>query len=151
MKPIHSLTAAMFIFYGGFFPTANAAPRTEADRALEKDVTAAQVNGAWRCGKNTIKIRALGGGRLQVDLDCVFEYKSAAYGKMANMGQAAGAAKIEGDTAVFFPTGDEKDGTIKMKFSGGKMIVQQEGTCGFGHRVSAAGSYEKASAKKPKH
>jgi hypothetical protein len=37
-----------------------------------------------------------------------------------------------------------------MKFTGGKLIVTQVGTCGFGNRVVADGTYKKTSSKKPK-
>jgi len=36
-----------------------------------------------------------------------------------------------------------------MKFTGGKLIVKQEGTCGFGNHVFADGTYKKTSGKKP--
>ena len=149
MRPFLPLiTATLLCGAALHFPSLAEPPKERA--AASKDVTASQVNGTWRCRKNTIKVWALGGGKLQVDVDCIFEYKSSAYGPMANLGQAAGTAKIEGDTAVFIPTDDEKDGKITMRFVGGKMIVEQTGTCGFGHRVYATGTYEKVSAKKPK-
>jgi hypothetical protein len=37
-----------------------------------------------------------------------------------------------------------------MKFTGGKLIVKQEGGCGFGHNVMADGAYRKVSSRKPK-
>lgn len=37
-----------------------------------------------------------------------------------------------------------------MTFTSGKLIVDQEGGWGFGHNVTAAGTYRKAVAKKPK-
>lgn len=114
-----------------------------------KDVSAAQVNGTWRCRKNTFKIWALGNGKLQVDFDGVYEYKSP-YGLTANLGQGAGIASIEGDTAVFQPKGAEEYGKITLKFAGGKLVAEQEGTCGFGHRVYASGTYVKISGRKPK-
>src|SRR5438128_11013116 len=39
---------------------------------------------------------------------------------------------------------------ITLKFAGGKLVVTQTGICGVGHNVSAAGTYKKVSAKKPK-
>ena len=39
---------------------------------------------------------------------------------------------------------------ITLKFTGGKLVVTQTGICGVGHNVTAAGTYKKVSAKKPK-
>jgi len=113
-----------------------------------KDVTAAQVNGTWNCHLNTLKVWALGNNKLQVAFDGTFEYKSP-QGPMANTGQGGGIATIEGDTAIFRPEGAEEECKITMKFTGGKLIVKQEGTCGFGNRVYANGTYKKTSSKKP--
>ena len=128
--------------------TSLAEPPEKKPAAVSRDVSAAEVNGTWRCGKDTFKILALGAGKLQVDFDGVFEYKSS-YGLMANIGQGSGVATIEGDTAVFVPYGTAADGKITLRFSGGKLIATQEGDCGFGHRVRADGAYRKISSKKP--
>jgi hypothetical protein len=113
-----------------------------------KDVTAAQVNGTWTCRLNTLKVWALGNNKLQVAFDGTYEYKSP-QGPMANTGQGGGIAKIEGDTAIFRPEGAEEECKITMKFTGGKLMVTQVGTCGFGNRVVADGTYKKTSSKKP--
>ncbi|HSI16005.1 MAG TPA: hypothetical protein VK961_28410, partial [Chthoniobacter sp.] len=63
--------------------------------------------------------------------------------------QGGGIAIIEGDTAIFRPEGAEEECKITMKFTGGKLIVKQEGTCGFGNRVYSDGTYKKTSNKKP--
>jgi len=123
-------------------------PAAPADGQTGKDVTAAQVNGTWKCRMNTLKIWALGNGKLQVAFDGTYEYKSP-QGPMANTGEGAGVATIEGDTAVFRPEGAEEECKITMKFTGGKLIVKQEGTCGFGNHVFADGTYKKTSGKKP--
>ena len=113
-----------------------------------KDVTAAQVNGTWTYRLNTLKVWALGQNKLQVAFDGTFEYKSP-QGPMANTGQGGGIATIEGDTAIFRPEGAEEECKITLKFTGGKLIVKQEGICGFGNRVYADGTYKKTSSKKP--
>ena len=75
---------------------------------------------------------------------------------MANTGEGSGIATIQGDTAVFKPDGAEDECQITMKFtgagksSGGKLIVTQQGICGFGHNVTADGAYRRVSARKPK-
>ena len=66
---------------------------------------------------------------------------------MVNTGEGEGIAFIEGDTAIFKPDGAEEECRITMKFTGGKLVVTQEGLCGFGHNVTAAGTYRKVSSR----
>lgn len=115
----------------------------------QKIVTAAQVNGTWVCKTGTFKILALGKQRLKVEFSGVYEYDSPA-GPSANIGEARGIATIEGDTATFKADPDEPECLITMQFADGKMIVTQTGNCGFGHNVTAAGTYRKKSGAKPK-
>lgn len=115
----------------------------------QKIVTAAQVNGTWRSKTGTFKVWALGKQRLQVEFIGVYEYKTEA-GPMANTGEGSGIAFIEEETATFKPEGSEEDCKIIMKFREGKLIVEQEGGCGFGHNVTATGTYKKVSSVKPK-
>jgi hypothetical protein len=115
----------------------------------DKSVTAAQVNGTWKTKGGEFKIWALGKQRLQVEFSGVYEYKTA-QGPMANEGEGSGIATIEGDTAIFKPEGAEEECRITLKFTGGKLVVTQTGICGFGHNVSAQGTYRKVSSMKPK-
>lgn len=115
----------------------------------DKSVTAAQVNGTWKMKGGEFKIRALGKQRLQIEFSDVYEYKTP-QGPSANEGVGSGIATIEGDTAIFKPEGAEEECQITPKFTGGKLVVIQTGICGFGHNVTAAGTYKKVSAKKPK-
>ena len=115
----------------------------------DKSVTAAQVNGTWKTKGGEFKIWALGKQRLQVEFSGVYEYKTP-QGPMANEGEGSGIATIEGDTAIFKPEGAEEECRITLKFTGGKLVVAQTGICGFGHNVSAEGTYRKVSSKKPK-
>jgi len=112
-------------------------------------VTAAQVNGTWQTKQGEFKIWALGHQRLQVAFSGVYEYKTL-QGPTANTGEGSGIATIEGNTAIFKPEGAEEECQITLKFTGGKLVVTQTGICGFGHNVTAAGTYKKVSAKKPK-
>jgi hypothetical protein len=130
------------------FPSSAVPPESTPAGAESKDVTAAQVNGTWKSGKNTFQIWALGKGKLQIAFDGVYEYKLPS-GPMANTGQGAGTATIDGDTAIFVPEGAESDCKITLKFAAKKLIVKQEGQCGFGNHVYAEGTYRKVSAKKP--
>ncbi|PYK29375.1 MAG: hypothetical protein DME57_10540, partial [Verrucomicrobia bacterium] len=70
--------------------------------------------------------------------------------RTANTGEGRGTARIEGDTAIFKPEGAEDGCKITLKFAAGKLVVTQEGICGFGHNVSAEGTYKKVSSAKPK-
>lgn len=115
----------------------------------QSDVTAKQVNGTWRYRQNEFKIWALGNQKLQIEFSGVFEYKNA-HGPTANTGEGSGIAQIEGDTANFKPDGAEDECKIVLKFGDGKLVVTQDGICGFGFNVTAAGTYKKVSSKKPK-
>jgi len=125
-----------------------AAPIVTTEAGSDKSVTAAQVNGTWQSKFAEFKIWALGKQRLQVEFSGVYEYKSP-QGPSANTGEGSGIATIEGDTATFKPEGSEEECQITLKFTGDKLAVTQTGTCGFGRNVTAAGTYKKASAKKP--
>jgi hypothetical protein len=105
-------------------------------------VTASQVNGTWENKRGTFKVRALGNQKLRVEFSGFHEYISQA-GPMVNTGGGEGIAFIEGDTAIFKPDGAEEECRITMKFTGGKLVVTQEGVCGFGLNVTAAGTYRK--------
>jgi hypothetical protein len=113
------------------------------------DVTATQVNGTWAYRNNEFKIWALGEQRLQIEFSGVWEHDSAG-GRTANTGEGSGIAKIEGDTATFKPDGAEDECKITLKFDGGKLIVNQQGICGFGFNVRADGTYKRTSSHKPK-
>ncbi|OYT72209.1 MAG: hypothetical protein CFK52_05845 [Chloracidobacterium sp. CP2_5A] len=123
-----------------------------AQSAPQKIVTAAQVNGTWqRKDGSAFKILALGRQRLRVSFDGIYEYRLPDGAPTANIGVGEGVAFIEGDTATFNPMGGEDlDCKIRMRFAKGKLIVTQEGVCGFGHNVTAAGVYRRVSAAKPK-
>lgn len=127
-----------------FFLTASSALSQQ-----QKVVTASQVNGTWNAKTGTFKIWALGNQKLKVEFDGIYRY-STPDGPMANSGIGSGIATIEGDTAVFKPDGAEDECKITMKFARGKLIVGQEGICGFGFNVTAEGTYRKTSARKPK-
>jgi hypothetical protein len=109
-------------------------------------VTASQVNGTWSNKRGTFNVRALGNQKLRVHFSGFHEYVSQA-GPMVNTGEGEGIAFIEGDTAIFKPNGAEAECRITMKFSGGKLLVTQEGLCGFGLNVTAAGTYRKVSSR----
>lgn len=121
----------------------------QASSSGQNIVTAAQVNGTWRYKSNTLKVWALGQQKLRVEFLGTYEYKTAGE-LMANTGSGSGVARIEGDTAIFRPEDADEECKIIMRFTEGKLIVEQEGECGFGHNVSATGTYRKISRGKPK-
>ena len=126
------------------------APRShQASSSGQNIVTAAQVNGTWRYKSNTLKIWVLGQQKLKVEFLGTYEYKAAGE-LMANTGSGSGVARIEGDTAIFRPEDADEECKIIMRFTEGKLIVEQEGGCGFGHNVTASGTYRKISRSKPK-
>lgn len=114
------------------------------------DVTAKQVNGTWNYRQNEFKIWALGEQKLQVEFSGIYEYKTGNGEPTANTGEGSAIVRIEGNTANFKPDGAEDDCKIVLKFTDGKLVVTQDGICGFGFNVSAAGTYKKVSSKKPK-
>jgi hypothetical protein len=122
---------------------------SESSASQQKIVTASQVNGTWRYKDNVLKVWALGNQKLRVEFLGTYEYKTPA-GLMANTGSGSGIAHIEEDTAVFRPDGTDDECKIIMRFTKGKLIVEQEGGCGFGHNVVASGIYRKVNTRKPK-
>ena len=124
-------------------------------------VPASEVNGTFRMnfsGKfkgsfDEVKILALGHGKLHFALDLLYPY--IVKGELsANIGQLDGEASILGDTAVYKSAEFGKCTiTIKKFVMPGKIKVSQEGSdfdCGFGHHVTADGTYKKISSKRPK-
>jgi hypothetical protein len=132
-----------------------------AQAQSRKAVSAAEVNGTFRSyfkgrfkdTSNEIKILALGKGRLKISFELVYPYVTGTGELSANMGEGEGIAEIVGDTAVY--SSDEfGQCKITIKFvKPGEIRVSQEGTppnCGFGHNVTANGTYRKVSGAKPK-
>lgn len=118
--------------------------------ARQQIVTASQVNGTWKSQFGTFKILALGNQKLKVEFSGTYVYKLADGSPMANSGQGSGTAMIEGRVATFKPDGVGDKCLIAMEFVDDGLIVEQEGNCGFGLNVTAAGKYRKVSAHQPK-
>jgi hypothetical protein len=112
-------------------------------------VTAAQINGVYKDGRNDFRVLALGHNRIKVQ----FNGEWMTRGGYPNIGEAIGEASIVGKVATFIP-GDTTKCKITMTFlPNDRMVVQQEGLdadCGFGHNVMATGSYRRVKAGKPK-
>jgi hypothetical protein len=133
-------------------------------KAQNRDsVSAKEVNGTFQYkfkGKfkdfsNQIKILALGKGKLKIQFDLVYPYSMQDGEPMVNIGQSTGTADIEGDTAIF--TADDEYGDEPCKITiiftnPGEIKVTQDSSgsaCGFGHNVSAEGTYKKINSSKP--
>lgn len=123
-------------------------------------VPAAEVNGTYEksfAGKyrefsNEIKILALGGGKLRVAMELVYPYTMSNGEAMVNIGELDEVIPIKGDTATYLS--DDKECRITIRFvKAGTIRVEEdsrEAACGFGHNVSAHGTYRKISSVKPK-
>ena len=127
-----------------------------------KSVSGSEVTGTFSMGftgkfkgnTNEIKILALGRGKLHIAMELTYPYYVGNTKELsANLGSLDGEATIEGDTAVYEST-EFGPCTITIKFlRPGTIKVTQDGTdadCGFGHNVTAGGTYKKVSSAKPK-
>ncbi len=128
------------------------APASSGLASPQTIVTAAQVNGTWRRKDgSTLKVLALGKQRLRVAFEGIYAYRGPDGLPTANTGDCDSIAFIEGDTATFNPMGeDEPECLITMRFTGGRLLVAQEGICGFGRGVTAEGVYRRVSTARPK-
>jgi hypothetical protein len=127
--------------------------------AQRKAVSGAEVTGTYRLsftGKfkgssSDILIQALGKNKLKVGFDLIYPFVDPTGELSANLGKAVGEARIEGDTATYTTSDEEKcEITIKFVKPGVIKVTQNEATCGFGFNVTAEGTYKKVSSKKPK-
>src|SRR5213082_3555369 len=97
--------------------------------AQNRRVTAAQINGIYKSGRNDFRVLALGHHKLKVQFNGEWMTRAG----YPNIGEAIGEATIEGNVATFIP-GDTTKCKITMTFLTNKMIVEQEGSdadCGF--------------------
>lgn len=110
-----------------------------------------RLTGTYRNRWSEFKIQALGVNRLHVQFNGTYPYK--VNGQMtANTGTADGVATLKYNVATFAPA-DTQGCTITLTFTGQKLIVTQAGSdadCGFGHNVTADGTYTKRSSRPPK-
>jgi hypothetical protein len=159
-----SLTACSVAFKTGSSnessPTVKKSDQADAQSAmtgktggeLESEQTGLTGTYRYKSGNanNAIGIEELGGNRLRVYIVANYEYKDSSDEWMANTGTATEVVTKNGDAAVFVPKGYEADCEIRLRFSGGKIIVKQKGVggdCGFGGNVTAEGTYTKTSDK----
>ena len=109
-------------------------------------MTAAGVAGHYRSGENELRIAASGRDEIRIDFSGVYLTVSGA----ANIGDAAGEARLDGDRAVLVPDGTEGC-AITLRFrADGSIRVTQAGAdfeCGFGSNVHADGIYRRTTGR----
>ncbi|MCO5334508.1 MAG: hypothetical protein M9893_10970 [Pyrinomonadaceae bacterium] len=133
-----------------------------ADAAAQKraSVSGPEVTGTFRMnftGKfkgnsNEIQIQALGRGKLRIGMMLVYPY-FVGKEQTVNIGILDGEASITGDTAVYESDEFGECRIIITFVRPGTIKVEQQASdfaCGFGHNVTADGTYTKVSSAKPK-
>lgn len=144
MKRILLLVLCFIVIRSTTIGQAPAVPRQPPVRV----VTAAQINGLYRYGRNDFRILALGRKKLKVQ----FNGEWMTRGGYPNIGEAIGEADIVGNVATFIP-GDTTKCKITLTFLTNRMKVTQEGLdaeCGFGHNVVASGTYRRVKSGRPR-
>jgi hypothetical protein len=111
-------------------------------------VTASEINGLYKYGRNDFRILALGHQKVKVQ----FNGEWMTRGGYPNIGEAIGEATIDGNVATFIP-GNTTKCKITLTFTRNVMTVEQQGDdaeCGFGHNVMARGTYRRVKAGRPR-
>ena len=96
----------------------NSAPLTGTNPRIRRSVTAAQINGLYRDGRNDFRVLALGHHKLKVQ----FNGEWMTHGGYPNIGEAIGEADMQGNVATFIP-GDTTKCKITMTFLTNRMEV----------------------------
>jgi hypothetical protein len=125
-------------------------------RSLPPSSTASQLKaksltGTYSNRNGEFKIQGLGVNRLHVRFDGSYPYK--VNGEMtANTGTGDGMTTLKDNVAIFVPK-ETQGCSISLTFVGRKLVAKQTGSdadCGFGHNVTADGTYIKRSNRPPK-
>lgn len=108
--------------------------------------------GKFKTSSNDIKIQSLRGGKIHFSMDLLYPFTMKNGEAMANIGNLENEAPITGDTATY--QSDDGKCTMIFKFvkPGILKVTQKQGgdfECGFGHNVTADGTYRKVSSKRP--
>ena len=151
MKRLSIIAFLLFVCAGANSETF--AQRKSVGGAEVTGTVRSYLTGRFKDSYNEVLIQALGGHKLKIEMKLVHPYQ-VTENISVNVGHATGEAVIEGDTAVFTPEDAISElCKITLKFSKpGTLIVTTENNieCGFGHNVSADGTYKKTSGAKPK-
>lgn len=119
--------------------------------SIEAQLKAKSLTGTYRNRFGEFKIQALGVNRLHVQFNGTYPYKVNGE-MMANTGTGDGMTTLKGNVAIFVPQ-DTQGCNISLTFIGQRLIVKQTGSdadCGFGHNVTADGTYIKRSSRPPR-
>lgn len=120
----------------------------EAPFSLEVGVTgkpkAVEVRGVTgtylREDDSSLEVVELPGGKVKLALHAL--WKGARWEEFGpNVGNAYGEVPLVKGVAVY----KEDECRLTMRFSSGKVEIEQAGSCGFGHNVTADGSYRRTS------
>ena len=124
-----------------------------AEGVPQSSLPAESINGTWRLKnssqENEFKILALDSAKLKVQFSGLYKYRDGDGHRTANTGTGNGVAILKGNAATFVPN-DTTNCKITMRFGRSRLIVDQEGICGFGFNVTAEGGYKRVSSEKPK-
>lgn len=126
-------------------------------KAQRASVSGSEVTGTFSTGgenANTLKIAALGGGKLRVAFSLTYMWKNSAGEWMANTGEPSGIALIKADEAVLDLSENDRQCRITIKFvKPGKVEVSEGDDCAGivgGMNVTSMGTYRKIRSGKPK-
>jgi len=153
MRKVIYLAVLGLVFVGLFGDNVSAQKSRASVSAAEATGTfKMEFTGKFKGNYNEIKILPLGKGKLKISFDLVYPYFIDDKEMSANLGQAEGIAAIKGDKAVYSNNEyGECRITIKFVKPGVISVTDQNGSaCGFGHNVSAGGTYKRTSRMKPK-
>lgn len=106
-----------------------------------KPVEVRGVTGTYRReDDSSLEVVELPGGKVKFALEAFWKGPQwEEYGP--NLGSANGEAPLVKGVAVY----REEECRLTMRFSSGKVEIEQAGNCGFGHNVTADGSYRRTS------
>jgi hypothetical protein len=100
---------------------------------------AESVTGTYKMKNGEALVQQTTDGRIKFALNAAYQ---------TNVGEVSGEAPLKGDTASY--ADQDLDCELTFKFAPGKLVVSQNGSCGMGLNVSAAGTYKRASTAPPK-
>lgn len=133
------------------YQVAEAKKRISPPSPTEAQLKAKSLTGTYSNRRGEFKIQALGVNRLHVRFDGTYPYK-VNNELTANTGTGDGMTTLKGNVAIFVPT-ETQGCSISLTFVRQKLIAKQTGSdadCGFGHNVTADGTYTKRSGRPPR-
>jgi len=119
-----------------------------AQQNARKPVQTRGVTGTYKYVLNTVEVLELPDNRVRISFSGFWpnDHKRV---ETRNVGDFDETVPLKGRTAVVKPRYGDDDCAITLEFRAGKVIVTQEGRCGFGFNVEADGTYRKVSSKPP--